>query len=272
MLNKFHLKKLMFILAMLVLTAFRSHGQINFEYTFTGVSSSYINLPSSGYKFYIMDVANNQCRIYNNDYSLWKTINLSLMADYYLCDIQFVTEDLFNTDNSIELLYVSYNYNSTLDYYTYETRIVNETGTVLLSIPGGGYSAIYPSESGSKLFVWVYDYSLTPYTVNTNVYSIPGQYTSDLTNVQEEKLVSLQKAFPNPAVKFTTIPYSLPDYVKQAVLKLYSTSGVQLKSVRVDPSSDNIKVQIDDLQNGIYLYRFESHNYISDSNKLVICK
>lgn len=266
------MKKNLFVSVIMLLFAFHAPAQITLEHTYSGVSAAYINLPSSGYKYYIMDVANSQCRLYNNDHSLWKTINLSVPTNYYLCDIQYVTENLFNTDNTIELLYVSYKYNTSLAYYTYDTRIVTEYGTMLYSMPGAGYSYVYPAQNGSKLFVWVYNYSVSPYTVNTLVYSIPGTVTTAAPEFNAQKTISLSNAFPNPSKGDVSIPYSLPLYVKQAELKLFSINGVLMKTYTVDHTFETIRLRAGDLMPGTYLYRLESGNFKSETLKLVVNK
>lgn len=267
------MKRIVFILVVLVYTAFHAQGQITLEHTYTGVSAAYINLPVAGYKYYVMDVAKGQCRLYNSDHSLWKTITLSLPTNYTLYDLQYVTENLFNTDNSIEMLYVSYIYNSTLAYYTYDTRIANESGTVLLSVPGAGYSYAYPAQTGSKLFMWVYDYSVSPSKVNTIVYSIPGQTEAiGINDFPVDKQASLLKAFPNPATNEVTIPYNLPANVNQAELKLYNVNGIMVKSFTIDHTFSTINVQTGDLAAGIYLYRIESDGFKSETFKLSVSK
>jgi len=266
------MKRLISILSILALFAINAQGQITLEHTYTGVSAAYINLPVSGYKYYVMDVANSQCRLYNNDHSLWKTVNLSIPANYYLYDIQYVTENLFNADNTIEMLYVSYTYNSTLAYYTYDTRIATENGTVLLSVPGGGYSYVYPAQTGSKLFIWVYNYAVSPNTVNTQVYSIPGQTTTGSIDYPIDERVSVRKAFPNPTNSTVTIPYSLPLNISQAELVLYNVGGSKVKSFVVDRTFDNIILQTSDLPAGMYLYRIESDGFKSETFKLSVSK
>jgi len=266
------MKRLTFFLALLFSVSIHSQGQITLEHTYSGVSAAYINLPVAGYKYYVMDVANSQCRLYNNDHSLWKTVTLSIPANYYLYDIQYVTENLFNTDNTIEMLYVSYTYNTALAYYTYDTRIANENGTVLLSVPGAGYSYIYPAQTGSKLFMWVYNYAVSPSTVNTLIYSIPGQTLSEISDYPVEGHISLQRAFPNPATNTVTIPYTLPLNVKQADLKLYNVNGTLVKSFTIDHTFDTVVVQTSDLPAGMYLYRIESAGFKSETFKLSVSK
>ncbi len=266
------MKQLIILLALFISSTFTVKGQINLEHTYSGISAAYIKLPVAGYKYYIMDVPNNQCRLYNNDHSLWKTINLSVPANYYLYDIKYVTENLFNSDNSIELLYVSYNYNTASAYYTYDTRIANESGTVLLSVPGGGYSLVYPAETGSKLFVWQLNYAVSPSTVNTLVYSIPGQSASGTGDFPAENVTPVRSAFPNPTSGSVTIPYTLPSHINQAELKLFNVKGVMVKSYVIDRTFDNLQLQTNDMPAGMYLYYIESGNYRTETMKLSVSK
>ena len=268
------MKRLALILTLLVFTIINSQGQISLEYTFPDVSASYINLPIEGYKFYVMDVVNSQCRLYNPDHSLWKTINLSVQSGYYLYDIQCVSEHLFNNDNAIELLYVSYQYNATTSsyYYNYDTRIADETGNVLLDVPLGSYTDIYKTSSGSKMLIWVTDYSVYPSTVHTNVYTIPGQIVTDSPQTPGSGLGSLKRAYPNPAMNNVTIPFSLPEDVRQAELKIYDMNGNVVRLFAIDHTFDNIKMPIGDLPSGTYLYSLETDKYKSESYKLVISR
>jgi len=266
------MKQIVFILMFFVAAASGVKSQVVHEHTYPGVSAAYINLPVAGYKYYVMDVPNSQCKLYNNDHSLWKTINLSIPANYYLCDIQFVSENLFNTDNSIELLYVSCIYNTSLAYYTYDTRIASESGTLLLTVPGGGYSLIYPAETGSKLLIWEYDFSVFPEKVNTKVYSIPGQAATSINEGPDVERFSLKNAFPNPTSNTVTIPYNLPVNVNKAELKVYDVSGNLIKSFVVDHTFDNIVIQTNDLADGMYFYRIEAGEFKSETYKLSVRK
>jgi len=266
------MKQIAFILVFITVAATTLKSQVTLEHTYTAVSAAYVNLPVAGYKYYVMDVPNSQCKLYNNDHSLWKTINLSIPANYYLCDIQFVSENLFNTDNSIELLYVSCIYNSSLAYYTYDTRIANESGTILLSVPGGGYSLIYPAQTGSKLLVWEYDFSVYPEKVNTKVYSIPGQTETGLNDSQAVSQFSLRYAYPNPTSNTVTIPYNLPLNVTKAELNIYDVNGNLVKSFLIDHTFDNLMIQTNDLADGIYFYRIEAGEFKSQTFKLSVRK
>jgi hypothetical protein len=126
-----------------------------------------------------MDVGANQCRIYNTDHTLWKTINLAVPAGNYLYDIKFVSENLFTLDNSLCLAYVYYYYNELNQYYTFQARVIKETGEELISIPGCQYLYLHKlEEPGSKLLAYSYNYSVSPYTIQTHAFSLPGYLTT----------------------------------------------------------------------------------------------
>lgn len=84
------MKRFALLIAIIIIVKLAS-GQITLESTYN-FSGTYTKLANSGYKFYVMDVGVNQCRIYNTDHSLWKTINLSVPNGSYLYDIRYVTE------------------------------------------------------------------------------------------------------------------------------------------------------------------------------------
>ncbi len=150
------------------------YGQITHEQTYDH-SGTYTRLTNSGVKFFVMDVGLNQCRIYNPDHSLWKTINLDMPPDHYLYDIKYVSENLFATDNSLCLAYTYYNYNVAGQYYTFAARIIKEDGTELINIPGCQYLFVHNlEEEGSRLLAYSFDYSVFPYTVQTHAYNLPG--------------------------------------------------------------------------------------------------
>lgn len=263
------MKRLLFAL-ICTLTAVSMKAQILPEYTFTGLSVAYTQLPTAGYKFYAMDATNSKCIFYNTDHSVWKSVSLSMPTNHYLVDLAYVSEDLFNNDNAIELLYVTYYYDSNLGYDTYETRIANESGTVLLSVPGGGYSAIYNAQTGSKLFVWVYDYSQTIATTTTKVYSIPGQIATAIAPQPVNPNARLSSAYPNPSSGQVTIPYELPSHIDEAILRIIDEQGRTIQSYRIDHTFSDLIIPAGMLPKGFYVYRIETSNFSTSAKKLII--
>lgn len=269
-LQRIVMKKIIpFVAAALIAFPLLAKGQITLEKTYTGVSAGVAQTETYGDKFYVMDVAAAQCRVYNLDHSLWKTINLSVPAGYYLYDIQYVTDHLFNTDNSLELLYVCYTYNSTSQYYTYETRVVTETGTQLLALPGAGYNWITTVEgAGTKLFSYIYDYSQSPYTVTTQIYHLGGNLPT--TTVEAGQPVA--KAWPNPTSGKITIEFNLPAEATEANLIIRDATGQVARSYPVDGTFGNLIMDTSTLPSGVYFWNLEGTGFKTTLQKIVISR
>ena len=193
------------------------YGQITLNKTYN-YSATVVKLETLGYKYYLMDVPASQCRIYNMDHSLFKTINCTVPSGYFLADIKFVSENLFNADSKIELAYTYYKYvsTSTSYYYIYGAKVITEAGTVLQPIDDAQY--LYVNKTGDteyKLFVYCFDYSVSPEKVWTNIYNISGipVISASISDKQQDVLLN---AWPNPATEVIRLEYELPANVKSA--------------------------------------------------------
>lgn len=245
------------LLAIFILLSVIVNGQITLEKTYDA-SGTFVNLLNSGDKFYIMDVVNNQCLIYNTDHTLWKTISLPVPVNNYLYDIRFLSEGLFTTTNELCLAYVYYAYDVSNEYYIFNAKVIKENGTVLLTIPDCQYMSAFSTENNAvKLLTYSYDYSIALYTITTRVYNLPGIITS----IEEPQVptgkVNLSPAFPNPASSFIKIPYSLPEGAESGVLKISDVNGKLITTRQLFNTADNITVQLNDYPAGIYIYSIE---------------
>lgn len=262
------MKKLVYILIALMAVSATS-AQITLEATYSH-SGTYTRLALSGYKYYVMDVGTSQCRIYNTNHTLWKTIALSVPVDNYLYDIKHVSENLFTTDNSLCLAYIYYSYNSAKQYYTYTARIIRENGTELLTIPGCQYIYIHSLTGvGTKMLTYSYDYSSFPYAIQTRAYNLPGQYITGTSDEQNPSGAWL-KAFPNPAGDYTTIGVRLPEGVKSGVLTITDTVGKLLMSYAVDGQTTQLFIPTAQLPRGLYLYSVSSGSLILPGGKFIV--
>ncbi len=233
-------------------------------------STSVVKLETLGYKYFLMDVPNGQCRMYNTDHSLYKTISCNVPGGFYLSDIKFLSEKLFDNDSGIELLCTFYKYNSAQAYYEYDSKIINDDGSQITFIDGGLYNYINKtSENSYKLFSYCYDYSVFPEKVWTNIYSLPGTVVSAKL-LNEESPGILLNAFPNPASNSIKVDYSLPENVNQGTLHLIDNSGRQVEQFTVDNHTDHLMLDVSRFQSGVYVYFIEYGNEKSASRKLVI--
>ena len=243
-------------------------GQISLEQSYN-YSGTYVRLKDSGDKFYIMDVPARQCRIYHVDHSLWKVVNLNVPTNNFLYDIKFVSEGLFTSDDRLALAYVYYSYNTSTQVYSYNAKVVTESGQELLSIPGGLYLSLHDlGEQGVKLVAYSYNFSVFPETVQTHIYRLPGQ---DATKVNSQDMAGYSaNAFPNPAHAYTSIPYKLPEGVNEGEIKLTDIIGQIIRSYLVDKNFDHLRVVTSDLSAGVYVYSVMADRGIVQTGKFVV--
>lgn len=234
-------------------------------------SASICELESTGEVYYTMDVVTKQCHIYHMDHSLYKSISIPTPEGYYLSDIQYVSEKLFNGDDLVELVYSYTKYVPTTNsyYYTYETRLINENGSVLLTVPGAGYTeVIETADHGKKFLVYEYDYSVIPYRTYTHVYGLPEASTKSVSRM--EPVIGLGEAFPNPAGDRVNIPVQLPSDIQSATLEIVEVNGQRVMSQVVHRSASSLALPTNQLAPGTYLYYVEAGRIRSSSKKLVI--
>lgn len=262
------MKKTLIVMMMMLMTTLLVRAQIGYEASYSH-SGAFVQLTNSGYKFYLMDVGNEQCRIYNTDHSIWKTINLNVPDNHYLYDIRYVSENLFTNDNTLALCYIYYNYDEVNQFYTYTAKVITEGGTELLSIPGAQYVYVNSlGTEGTKLTVYVYDYSVYPSTIQTVIYSLPGQLVSNGANGAE--IVQLPPAYPNPAVDYAIIPYEIPGGADRGKIILNDEAGKMIRTYEVDRNFKTLHVDTRQFPKGIYFYHIENGDFTSEAGKIIV--
>lgn len=250
--------------------AIQSYGQIVFEQSFP-YSGTMTRLEKDGAKFYLMDVPAQECRLYNLDYSLFKEIKLDIPSNMYLYDIQFVTQNLFDSDDGIELLYVFYQYVQTPDtyYYIYTTRIADENGSILLDLPGASWTEIKNgSGTDSRMLNFITDYSVYPYPVETRIYRLPGQ----LTDLEGQVLArtSDDKFFPNPTTGLIGRSRGGFNTDDQADWVILDSTGKLIARCPLQDTGDALDLRSLGLADGCYLVRLESKNFQTKFQQIVL--
>jgi len=261
-----------YLLLIIIALAFQSnsHSQITLINTYN--NAIYVtNIEDEGYKYFGIDFESNQVLMYNTDHTLWKTINIDVPENNTIDEIAYVSSKLFNNDNLIELLVVFNEYIETSDtsgYFLYTTKIINENGVVFLDVTGGGYSVVFnTAEDIANLLLYVYDFSVSPFTVSTEVYSIPGVPYY----INEEGMgVKLKNAFPNPTSSLITIPFTFNNKVVTAKIVVYNELGVEVYRDQVAPNSNNYKLNSNQFPKGSYFYSIITDGYQSPSRKIII--
>lgn len=249
------------ILLFLVLLGMNVFAQVTLEKSYDHSLTS-TRLSSTEYKYFLMDVGNQRCQIFNTDHTLWKTINIALPANYYLYDIKFVTRNLFNSDNTIELWYSAYEY-TTVETGRYISGIVNENGTELVSTPGGLYAyVIKAGDEVYKLVVYAYDYTVSPGTVKSHVYALPSSSTA-----AAHVTTLLPDPYPNPATREIILP--LPPGAAGALLQVHSAAGQRMAEVRTS-GEPVYRLPVEGWPSGSYTYRVISGGSPSVAKRFVV--
>lgn len=247
------------------------NAQLTYEKTYY-FSANITEISNGVYKIYEMDDVNNKCILYNLDHSVWKTINLSVPSGQYLYDIQYVTQDVFNLDANIELLYIYRQYVATTSsyYYNYTTRVVNETGTVLSEITNGYVANIVKTSANtSKLIVWTSDFSTFPYVVTSVFYGIPGNLSSTFNSIFTK---FSNRPYPNPANSEIFLTYSLPDNTTKADLIIVDVHGKNVKTIKNINTEENFRLDVSLFENGIYFYYIQASGKQYGSYKFVVSR
>jgi hypothetical protein len=164
--KKNKMKKSIFVL-LYFLTSI-CYGQITLEHTYTEGNVSRILLENSGEKYYITDETNKLIKLYNSDHSFWKTINLPTTMGATLNYVYQLSETKINTDSLIEVIYTYYVINGA--NWDYESRVINENGTTLLTIVGAGSLFLSELQGVSNKLIA----SFPGTTPTSKVYSVPS--------------------------------------------------------------------------------------------------
>ncbi len=253
-----------------ILIAFMAtNAQVTLDKTYN-YSTSVVKLETLGYKYYLMDVPKAQCRIYNLDHSLFKTINLSVPNNFYIADVKYISENLFDNDDGLELVYTYYKYNTAQQYYEYNSKIINDDGSVIQSIDGAQY--IYLNKTNDdvyKLFAYCFDYSIFPEKVWTNIYNLP-ETPAVSAYIRSNRPDVLLNVFPNPATETVKVAYSLPENVNSGKLHLINNTGRAVDQFTIDNHTDFLSLDISQFESGIYHYFIEYGNTRTPSKKLII--
>ena len=235
------------------------------------VSTNISSFEKAGEKYYAMDIDNKQCRIYNMDHSLFRTVDLPVPEGYYLFDIQQISQHIFNSDDLIEFAYIYSKFNPTETswYYTYETRVVNENGLEILKVTGAGHTLVIPTEDdGKKFLVYIYDFYVIPATTQTQVYSLPD--TPLKSGSVQGSAYRLRNPYPNPASGMINVPVSLPPGVNRGYLQLYNTSGQLIDLREIKPTDESILIPGGSLLPGSYVYNISGNGRKSESKKITV--
>ncbi|WP_045467300.1 T9SS type A sorting domain-containing protein [Sporocytophaga myxococcoides] len=248
----------------------------------------YVNFSLLGEKFVVNNDTGTTYRIYNSDFSLYKTISIPKLEGYQAIKTNHISDNLFNSDSKIEFGIFYQNFAD----YTFANKYIvySEDGSSLFEI-----DSIYPSynyngginfinenknESGMycntatgwKLFALTYSQPVSPNNSKVEVYSLPGtmpKITSSL-NPRQEVPFNLSFPYPNPSSTSASINFKLPESLNEGEIVIYNEQGTIMKTLRVDNTFGMVLLNNSSLPAGTYYYLMKAGNSISDTKKMVV--
>jgi hypothetical protein len=262
------MKKLLFIAAAMT-ASFTGKAQITLEHTFNNIRGyQTVLFTANGTKHVTNDTGTNTVKLYNTDYTLWKTIPISIPSGSALYTLNYVSDKLFNDDNSIELFYSYYRTTPTVEYRAF---IINESGGVIKDFGlNSFYGNVIYIEGNHKLVVSSIGYK-------SEVYSLPGSLPCGHCGSVGIPKVSgptgggsvAAAAVPNPGSDEVRISYSLPLGVNSGVLVLSGVDGKVINSYPVSNRDSELKVNISTLPGGLYIYTLHAEGMMPATGKIV---
>lgn len=225
------------------------------------------NLTNGGYKYYLLDQANNQIKMYNSNHSLFKTINVTPPTPPFTYGgLKYISDNLFNADNLVEFMIVYYQSPS-----TYQAKLYNESNSLLFSSNtnagellniSGSYKLKLPSINSDSTYI----YSLTG--------SLPCDACGGPTSIVKNNptTTTMPNAYPNPTSTQITIPYTLTNNDTKGKINIYDINGKVVKEYNVDNSFDNLILDTQEFSAGTYYYNLTTSSGVSDAKKIIVIK
>jgi hypothetical protein len=250
----------------LLFYSFNVNAQMTLEHTYSAIDyGRMIRLSNAGYKYVMMDYANDQFGIYNLDHTLYRMIDVPQFTGQSTnMDVNWVSDHLFNSDNLIE--YAVY-------YSGNHFRVFNEDGVLVSDIPGYGSGEIFFDDNGNHKF-----FMHTSGVVS--VYALPG-YLPCMPACGKplaEKptspnfYVMLSEPVPNPSNDEVNIDYMLPPSEKEGNIAVYNSVGQVVRNYSVSGNSKSITIKTTDLAPDMYFILLQSGGFVSEAKKLNIIR
>lgn len=239
------MKKLLFSTAILLINF--TFGQIVLDHSFPEEQA--IVYKNENQTFYITTkYDSNIIKIYNADYSLYKTITLEIPTGYYnysfsfpdADNFPFISKNIFNTDDKLELL-IAFK-----DSGHSKLRLINEDGLVIKNFDNKYYD--YSMELFTDKTVNKNKLVLINTTNTSEIYSLP---TSSLSSKEIETVKKLY-AFPIPASQ--TLNIINPQNGSNKI-EIYDASGKQVMRESFGLNENRVSIDVESLPKGNYIYK-----------------
>jgi len=241
-----------------------------------------VYLKHSGFKFVYLN--NKTLYFYNMNLSLFKTVPIpgNLILGNY--SVGCISEGLFDTDT----LHIDYMVTS--NCCPYSVVIYKDNGAIVFSedsasfvqytpgMQGPNFFPIVPTDSGTYMIL---TQDVNSNSVATQVYKLPGSLpcipgclgsSTDAGLLPVRNNIGNMNIYPNPAVSYTNIYYTLPQGTTQGQLTLYDLAGRILKEYNVTSVVDHLHLTTSDIAAGTYFYQLSVNGNAIAAKKIIVVK
>lgn len=97
-----------------------------------------------------------------------------------------------------------------------------------------------------------------------------GSITGTGDRIVKDAILSDPK--PNPANIYSHVDYSLPASSNNTSLAIFNSSGILLKNISLKANTGSLQINTSDMSPGVYFYRLQSEQGVSNVKKLVVSK
>lgn len=263
------MKKLVFFTS-LFMTCF-GYAQITLEKAFPN-NENIITYQDGDQLYYVSTVqGSNLITIYNQDYTVFKTVNSQIPSNYniYLINSNIypgysVSKYLFNADAKMEFFVSGSYYVSDTASYIFQSKIVNEDGIIVKDFGDVSIGSFYPYTDpvANKNKMVVHKYGLINNVAwsTDEIYSLPTSSltTKEINNLTGNKL----SAFPIPTSSRLNI---LNPRNGNYLVEITDISGKTVKT-KAFGNENQININVADLPRGVYFYKIgnQSSKFIKE--------
>ena len=249
------------------------NAQITLEHTFktkgTSIStttgailSSYSSYSSGDVQLYHFDKGNNKLTLYKSDFSVYKSVDISIPSGLENPTLHLISDKLFNDDDAIEFIISVYKF-EVKDGATImipSLRLFNENGMLLKDFGNRYYPQIFQSNGKLKILIYT-SFADENGDYFTDIYSLPGNL--DIVSTSRSS-VEPAYAYPNPAKTVVNLPYTLENG-QTTMMNILNSNGQLIETKIIDSNFGQILLNVSSYRPGIYIYE-----YNGISNRFVV--
>jgi len=231
---------------------FSINAQINLEHTFLNYNSYYgeIYIEQNIDKFFILK--NENIEMYNSDFSLYKTVNISAPYGYRAWLLDHCSKKVFNLDENYEFTCA---FIDTLNNSGYKLIVFDDNGNIIKELGNSYYGYIVKFNNSLKFIVSIsnginYDYTF-------EIFSLPGFPQEECNNLKNIRGVNSMPAYPNPSSSYITIPYILNNS-KIVALNIFNDKGILIESKKITNKFNKININTNKYKPGLYFYKYNN--------------